>query len=203
MRAETIPNYEIGALIHPDIHTQTPQQVRRALEAHQATFPGHYRITEACNSVHNEAWRRWAGKKQTLARALVVAEAVSERPAVTLSIPRAAVPHPALGDPRSTRKDAEFFAARLRQVVMEMAGMVPNSPEWQIARSSAFNYRRRALLRARADKVEPPELPSVPGIPPHLWAHFGRTAVHDDPRHAADRTRHRDTYEPKRKDGAA
>lgn len=195
MRAPSIPSYGIGAVTAPEIHSQTPQQARRALEAHQAVCPGPYRVNEPCDSPHNERWRKWASKHQELRQDLRVSEAISERPAVTLTIPRAeARPQTSLGDPRSDRKDAEYFAGKLRRRVAEMAGMVPDSHEWQIARSSAKNYRLRCINRAIADGVPVPELPEVPRLPLELCRPTGRQAVHDDPRHVSDRERHRRNY---------
>lgn len=197
MRAETIPNYSIGTQIPPEIHSKSLPEVRKALAAHEATCPGPYRLNEACDSPHNEAWRRWASKKQELLTDERVAYVVEERPKVTLTIPRAAVAdhQPGLGDPRSDRKGAEYYADRLRRRVAEMAGMVPDSPEWQIARSSAWNYRRRCIARAMADGVPIPDLPEVPVLPLDLRATTGRTAQHQDHRHVAERERKRAAYE--------
>lgn len=182
MRSPAIPHFEIGASMPVDLRAKTRTEAQRDLDAHQATCPGDYRPKEACNSAHNEAWRKWAAKKNDLTCAVEVAYSAETHPEVKVTKPR-----PGDRDPRL--KDVGYYAEQMRLKVMEMTGMIPNSDEWQRARAAVWNYRGKCLKRAEVDGVEAPELPAVPSIPIEQRAAKGRKVLHDDARHAAERER--------------
>ncbi len=162
MRSPKIPHYMIGAQIPVELAAKPLDEAQRDLAAWQAECPGPYRITEPCNSPHNEAWRTWAAKKAKKVTAVEVATSPGRR--VEPVQPRTFDPGKARG-PRSDRKDAAHFAEHLGRKIEEMVGMIPNSDEWQRARSSAHNFRRRCLNRAMADGLPVPELPEIPTVP--------------------------------------
>lgn len=178
MRAPEIPNYVIGAQIPVELAAKPLSEAQADLEAHQAACPGPYRPTEACNSQHNEAWRKWASRKNDLVVAVEVA---------TSAGPRRVEPVKPQGDKRL--QPVDYYVQKMNERIMEMVGYVPDSLAWRQARASAMNYRLKAQKRAKKDGEPEPILAAIPGLPLELQKQCGPRF--DDAKHARDRERKR------------
>lgn len=152
------PNLDFEGPITLRLHHTPLQQALAALEAHQASRP-EYLPRASFDHPQNEAWRRWARKKEELQTAVEVARALEPRPVLVFT-PN---PQPKAKRGQGRRLTAQGLLANVMKNIATMAKLTPGSPEWLRVQNVAYHNRAHAAKRAREDgeTIVLPEIPHM------------------------------------------
>lgn len=138
------------------IHALPVELAQANLDAHDAKCPGPYRLDLPPNHPHNEAYRRWAQKRQDLLTPLTIAKACQ---GASVKAPKMVAP---VNPGHFQGYPVQHFVDRINDLLRQMALQPEGSPEWFRLRQLASSARHAAQARARGLRDRTTIIPEIP-----------------------------------------